>query len=247
MRVDVVFSPTQLTPSAVAGRVVAVLDVLRASTSIAAALHHGARAVVPLDSTEEVIKRAKAFDRGEVVLAGERRMRPISGFDIGNSPSEFSADVVEQKTVLLTTTNGTTALTALEKARDVVVSSYVNFTASLVYLRTAVAGDVDVVLLCAGRERQFALEDAACAGRYARHLARRPTVTLSDAAQASMLIEKRYGDRIERLFGDAEHGRALAQAGYVEDLTTCATLDLFPVIPIYADRQVTRLGPERER
>ena len=248
MRLDVLFSPPQLTPVQLTGRVVAVIDVLRASSSIAAALCNGARLVVPLAETEEVIRRAKAFDRSEVLLAGERKMRAIPGFDVGNSPAEFSPDAVAGKTVLLTTTNGTAALLALQGARDVVVASYVNFHVAVALLRTALRGGTDVTLLCAGRERQFALEDAACAGRYARALVGRAgAVDINDAARASILIDRRYGDRVDRVFADSEHGRALAEAGYESDLAACAAVDSYPIIPVFQDRQITKIGPDRER
>jgi 2-phosphosulfolactate phosphatase len=248
MRIEVFFSPTQVPASAVAGKVVAMIDVLRASSSIAAALDRGARAVLPFDSADEVITRAKSFDRKEIVLAGERKMLPIAGFDLGNSPLEFTAEAVEGKAVLLTTTNGTAALTTVQGARDIFIASYVNFTAVSTLLRTAVRAGTDVVLLCAGREKAFALEDAACAGRFVRHLIRNQTgVELNDAGQAAMLIEKRYGDRIDRVFADAEHGRALREAGFAQDLEACSSLDAYPVIPVYQERQITKIGPDRER
>ena len=90
MRVEVFFGTTGLTANESAGRIVVVIDVLRASTTIATALANGARTVIPLDSSDEVVTRAKAFDRSEVKLAGERQMRPIPGFDLGNSPREFT-------------------------------------------------------------------------------------------------------------------------------------------------------------
>ncbi len=248
MRIDVFFGPAGLTPSDVAGRVVVVIDVLRASTSIATALANGARAVIPVDSTEEVVTRAKAFARSEVKLAGERQMRPIPGFDLGNSPREFSREVVEGKTVLLSTTNGTAAIASLQGPRDVVIGSYVNFSAVLAMLRAALRGGADIAILCAGRDRQFSLEDAACAGRFVHQAMRRRTdVAVNDAAFASMLIDRRYSDNLMRLFSASAHGRALSEAGYGDDLTDCAAIDSYPIIPIYQDRQITKLGPERER
>jgi 2-phosphosulfolactate phosphatase len=246
--VDVVFGGASLAPSDVAGRVVAVIDVLRASTSIAAALANGARAVIPFETSEEAVTRSKAFERRDVLLAGERRMLPIPGFDLGNSPREFTRNVVEGKTVLMTTTNGTPAIANTAGARDVVVASYANYTAVLAMLRTALRGGADVMIVCAGRERQFSLEDAACAGRYVHNVVKRLTgVETNDAAQACALIDRKYGDNLARLFEAAEHGRALRDAGFAEDLTLCRTIDAFPVIPVYQDRQITKLGPDRER
>ena len=175
MRVDVLFGVQQLTPQDVQGRVVAVIDVLRASTTIAVALANDARAVLPFESSEEMITRSKHLERASFLLAGERRMLKIEGFDLGNSPREHTREAVEGKTVLLTTTNGTKALLAVQGARDVVVASYVNLTAVSAMLRTALRGGHDVTLVCAGQDRQFALEDAACAGRYVHTISKRLT------------------------------------------------------------------------
>ena len=248
MRVDVFFGPGQFAAADVAGRVVAVIDVLRASTTIAVALANGARAVLPFDSADEALTRAKSLERADMRLAGERRMLPIPGFDLGNSPKEFTPEAVEGKTILLATTNGTMALTAVQGARDVVVASYVNFSATLAMLRAAARSGTDLAIICAGRERQFSLEDAACAGRFVREIAKRvPESELNDAARACSMIDRRYGDDLARLFNDSEHGKALVAAGFADDLSLCATLDAYPVVPVYSDRQITRLGTDRGR
>ena len=248
MRLDVFFGTHLVAPGDSAGRVVAVIDVLRASTSIAAALSNGARAVVPFDTSEEVVTRAKTLSRSEVRLAGEQKMLRIPGFDLGNSPREFTPDVVGGKTVLICTTNGTGALIAVQGARDVVVASYVNLTAVLALLRTALRGGADVAIVCAGRGRQFSLEDAGCAGRYVNQVTRSLTsVDLNDAAVASTLIDRKYGNSLTRLFLASEHGRALQAAGFGHDLALCGTVDAFGVVPVYAERQITKIGAERER
>jgi 2-phosphosulfolactate phosphatase len=248
VRIDVVFGGAALTPADVQGRVVAVIDVLRASTSIGAALSNGARAVIPLESPEDAVTRAKTLERSDVLLAGERKMLTIPGFDLGNSPLEFTREAVEGKTVLMTTTNGTPAITNSQGARDVVIASYVNYTAVLAMLRSALRGGADITLVCAGRDKQFALEDAGCAGRYVSNVVKRLTgIELNDAAQACSLIDRKFGDQIIRLFEASEHGRALRDAGFGEDLTACAAVDSHPVIPLYQDRQITKLGPDRAR
>jgi 2-phosphosulfolactate phosphatase len=248
VRLDVFFGGHALTPADLYGRVVVVIDVLRASTTIAVALHNGAKAIVPLESSDEVVTRAKQFERSDVKMAGERKMKPIPGFDLGNSPREFTREAVEGKTVLLTTTNGTNALVGIQGARDVVIGSYVNYSAVLAMIRAAARGAADVSVICAGGGGQFSLEDTACAGRYIKGVIKRlANVRMNDAAYASILIEKKYGEHIDRLFADSSHGRALAEAGFAEDLGVCAQLDTFPVIPIYHDRQITKLGPDRER
>jgi 2-phosphosulfolactate phosphatase len=248
VRIDVLFGAAAMVPADVAGRLVAVIDVLRASTSIATALANGARAVIPLESSEDVVTRSKTLERDDVRLAGERRMRAIPGFDFGNSPREFTREAVEGKTILLTTTNGTPAIMNTQGARDVVIASFVNYSGVLAMMRAALRGGTDITIVCAGRDRQFALEDAGCAGRYVHNVTKRlSNVVLNDAAQVCVLIDRKYADDIPRLFDGSEHGRALREAGFAEDLAVCAALDSYPVIPIYQDRQITKLGSTREK
>jgi 2-phosphosulfolactate phosphatase len=155
---------------------------------------------------------------------------------------------VDGKTILMSTTNGTAAVLAVQGARDVVIASYVNFSAVLSMLRTALRGGADVAILCAGHERHFALEDTACAGLFVRHLIEKQTTAeINDAAQAAMLIDKKFGSGLKRLFRTSSHGIALAEAGFGDDLLACAKVDSYPVIPVYQDRQITKLGPERAR
>lgn len=247
MKLGVFMSPGEVASGDVQGHVVAVVDVLRASTTIAVALTNGARTVVPMEDVDEAITRSREFERSQVLLAGERKMVTIPGFDMGNSPLEFTEEAVSGRTILITTTNGTRALLALHGALDIVVASYVNHAAVSAMLRAA-AGSNDISIVCAGTEGHFSLEDAACAGRYVRSISQRgSSVTLNDAARACALIDGKYGDNITKIFTDSSHGQALAEAGFGDDLVACAAVDSHPVVPIYQDRQITRLGPDRER
>lgn len=248
MKLDVYMSPNEMGSGDTQGRVVAVIDVLRASSTIAAALDNGAKSVIPADSADEVITRSKQFERSHVKLAGERRMLAIPGFDMGNSPLEYTPEAVSGCTVLISTTNGTRALLGIQGARDIVIASYVNLSAISAMLRTAARSDMDIAIVCAGREGHFSLEDAACAGRYVRAITNRASsVVTNDAAQACALIDRKYGDNIAKIFKDSSHGKALEEAGFGGDLVVCASVDSHPVVPIYEERQITRLGPDRER
>ena len=247
MRLDVFYTPIQVKPADTAGRLVAIVDVLRASTSVATALGNGARTVMPVEGADEVIIRSKEFHRSQIILAGEQKMLPINGFDLGNSPQSFTPEAVKGKTILLTTTNGTRALRGVQGARDIVIASYVNFTAVLALMKVAASSNTDIAIICAGEEGSFTLEDAACAGRYVRAIPKRATVEMNDAASASVLIEKKYGDNIAKVFKESTHGKALEEAGFGADLAAAAEVDAYPVVPIYQERQITKLGPERAR
>lgn len=248
MRLDVFFGAHGLSSADVQGRVAVVIDVLRASTTIAVALHHGARTVIPFESAEECITRSKSFERGQYKLAGERKNLMIPGFDLGNSPREYTREVIEGKTILFTTTNGTVALIAAQAAREILVGSFVNFTAVSAMVRAAARAQHDIAIIAAGSERHFSLEDAVCAGRFVRAIRRGvANVDLNDGATAALQLEKRYGNDLPRLFTEATHGRSLTDTGFAEDLLICGALDAYPVVPVYQDRHITKLGPERER
>jgi 2-phosphosulfolactate phosphatase len=236
MRLDVHLDHSSLASGDHAGRTVVVIDVLRASTTIATALHNGAREVIAAPGPDEARAQASQFPEGQALLTGERNARKIAGFDLGNSPLEFRREIVSGKTIVLTTTNGTRALLAAAGgARDVLVGSYVNFSVVLRAVRSALQQGTDVAMVCAGSDRRFSLEDAACAGRFARFVVRTAewgaTVRLNDAAKASLHIENHYAEDIARLFADADHGRALRDAGFAADLEACAQVDAYPVVP----------------
>ncbi|MGI9044851.1 MAG: 2-phosphosulfolactate phosphatase [Gemmatimonadaceae bacterium] len=246
MKLEVYMSP-RTAPSDVQGKVVAVIDVLRASSTIAVALSNGARRLVPFETPDDAITRSRQLERGEVLLAGEQKNVAIPGFDMGNSPLEFTPEKVGGRTIFISTTNGTRALTGLQGARDVVVASYVNHSAVTAMLRAA-SREADILIVCAGEEGHFSLEDAACAGRYVRTImGQNGSITTNDAGLACSLIDRKYGDNIAKIFKDSTHGQALTEAGFGDDLVACAAVDSHPVVPIYQDKQITRLGPDRER
>jgi 2-phosphosulfolactate phosphatase len=248
VRIDCFVGISEITTAEIAGRSMAVIDVLRATTTIPVALSSGARAVIPLENAEEVVLRSKSFGRGEVLLAGERKMLMVPGFDLGNSPSQFTREAVDGKTVLFATTNGTPALVSVAAAREVMAASYVNFSAVAAVLLAALRAGHDVGILCSGRERHFSLEDAACAGRFVRVAVEAfPAIAMNDGARACALVDATYREDRARLFADADHGKALAEAGFTGDLELAGALDAFPVVPVYQDRQITKLGPDREQ
>jgi len=242
VKIDVFFTPAGVTPQDVQGRSVVVVDVLRATTTIAVALTHGARAVVPAGSTEEALRIAQNLERDDVVLAGERKSVRIPGFALGNSPHEFSIDAVKGKTIVLSTTNGTPALLSANGAREVFAMAAVNFGAVVAKCRQVLADHADLVILCAGRERQFALEDAFAAGRLAKVLLPEgglKVVAVNDGGLACLELARHFGQRWMRAFKASAHGRNLAELGFGADLKLCADEDTHPILPLYADRRIT--------
>src|SRR5882724_6953954 len=168
MKLSVYFTPQGVSPADVAGRPVLVLDILRATTCIVAALAHGARAIVPAATSEDAIRIAQNLDKHTVLLAGEKRAERIPGFALGNSPLEMTPDVVASKTIVMATTNGTPAFIAATSGQPVIVGAAVNFQAAAAAVAAQFTEHQALAILCAGRERQFSLEDAYAAGRFAQ-------------------------------------------------------------------------------
>lgn len=242
MKLSVYFTPLGIQNQAIAEKPVLVLDVLRATTSIVAALAHGARAVVPAESPDEALGRAANLERETVLLAGERNMLPVEGFDLGNSPREMSAEVVTGKTIVMATTNGTPALVTAEPAGTVLVGAVTNFSAALGRARQLADNSDEFVIICAGRRRMFALEDAYTAGRYAEELLSgrdRKSDDLNDAAIAALELVRRYGDRWQRAIGASAAARDLQKLGFDGDLEAATEVDAHAIVPVYSERLIT--------
>ena len=245
MKLDVLFTPLGLTPAEVQGRTVFVIDILRLSTTVCAALHHGARAVVPVPSTEEALRLAQTLGPSEVVLAGERNGVPIPGFPLGNSPREMTAEAVRGRLVVTTTTNGTGALLAMQGAAQVYSAAAANFSLAAERAREVWSKERDLLIVCAGRDHRFALEDAYCAGRLASAAlgGARRRQGLNDAGLAALHLVRRYGERWERPLLTSRAGRELVKLGLKQDVLDAARPDAYPVLSIFHDRRITAAAP----
>jgi len=216
VHVHVAFTPaeTAVAPLAV------VIDVLRATSTIAQALAGGYERVLCCGEIDEA--KALRASEGDGLLAGERACVRIPGFDLGNSPSEFL--VPQGETVILTTTNGTRALVAAARQCErVLAGSLLNLEAVASVARD---GGGDVAIVCAGVQGAFAMDDAYCAGRLAERLGGEP----SDAAAAAIRLARSFGSAEEGLAA-SQSGRNLVAAGLEEDIGWCAREGVLEVVP----------------
>ncbi|MCX6843243.1 MAG: 2-phosphosulfolactate phosphatase [candidate division WOR-3 bacterium] len=232
MRISVAPVPQEFTDDD-ADTGVVVVDVFRASTTIAAALAGGARFVLPVADVEQAMRLAEPYAENEVLLGGERECRRIDGFHLGNSPREYTRETVAGKVVIFTTTNGTQALAAAEDAGAVFVGSFVNFSAVV----EAVAGFDAVTILCAGNNGRLSLEDFACAGGLVGRLAKR-TSQLDDAAMAARAAYKDLKEDLHRSLMSTEHAHRLADLGFRADLEFALKVDSIPVVPRLHDGRI---------
>jgi len=241
MTLDVVFSPAALTAAEVQGRTAFVIDILRATTSMCAALNHGAKALIPVASTEEALRLAQTIGSTDVLLAGEKNCLRIPGFHLGNSPLEMTETAVRGKTLIVSTSNGTRALLACQGASAVYGACAANLAVAAERARETLERDGDLVIVCAGRDGAFSLDDAYCAGRLAAAAlgGTRPRRGLNDAAIASLDLVRRYGERWERPLRYSRAGRELIKLGFLDDVLDAARLDAYPVLAHFHERRVT--------
>jgi 2-phosphosulfolactate phosphatase len=217
-----------------------VIDLLRATTTICYALAAGAKEVVPFREIDEARAAANRAGSDEAILAGERRGLLIDGFDLGNSPAEFTPDRVAGRRVFLTTTNGTQALHHARMARRVIVGAAVNLSAIV----ASVKNEPRVAIVCAGTDGNETLEDILAAGAMVEKLTSSPAAIwkLNDAAIAAarewrLLAGKAdiSGRPIHEQFAlalrDTLGGRNCIEVGNGADLPDCAAIDRFQIIP----------------
>lgn len=240
MRCDVILVPSELPENALAGRAVAVVDILRASTTIVAALDAGARDVVPTASVDEATKLAETLGREHIVLCGERDGMKINGFDRGNSPSEFTPEAVKGKTLVMATTNGTMMLNRVKPSSLVCVACINNARAAAAAL---IAVNQDIILACSGKLGRFSLEDAAGAGLIVSQVAElAPGAGLSDGAVMALTLYQKYKKNLVRALKAGEHGRYLKGLGFAADLEYAARENITETVPTLREGRITRMG-----
>src|SRR5215218_2082919 len=241
MKIDIVFTPAGLSPGEVQGRAVFVIDILRATTTMCAALDHGAKAIIPVASTEEALRLAQTIGSDDVLLAGEKDCVRIPGFHLGNSPLEMTELAVRGKTIIVTTSNGTKALLATQGASAAYPAAAVNLSAAAEKAREALESDRHILIVCAGRGGAFSLDDAYCAGRLAAAVlgSPRPRRGLNDAAMACLDLVRRYRESWERPLAYSRAGRELVRLGFGDDVREAARMDAYPVLPHFHERRVT--------
>ncbi|MEL7237349.1 MAG: 2-phosphosulfolactate phosphatase [Planctomycetota bacterium] len=218
--------PTLLGEGHLRDRTVLVIDVLRATTTIAAALHAGADEVRVFADIDEA--REAAADDGSL-LAGERRCKPIDGFDFGNSPGELAAANLRGKSLCMTTTNGTRAILATQGAAEVFTVAMVNLSATCKHVRSL---GRDVTIVAAGTDGQATEEDTLVA--YVVKSGLRQT---TDAVSLAF-VHAELMDAMCRSRG----GKNLVEAGYTADIDVASRPDLYPVVARVEGDRVARVA-----
>jgi len=218
------------------GDLIIVIDVLRSGTTILNALTNGAQAAVPAMTLEEAYKLRRKHP--EYLLAGERGGQKPKGFDLGNSPLEFTCQRVEGKTLVITTTSGTAALVRSKTAKWVLVGVFLNALAvARKAEQIAIRETIGVSFVLSGEKGRFSLEDFLCAGAIANGFAS-GKAHFSDKVQAALLVFKQAENNLIGNVMKAKHAEHLVQQGFKGDVAFSCSLNAFRTVPMYADGKI---------
>ncbi len=240
MKIDVLPVYGKQTDNQLQDTTVIVVDVLRATSSIICALNGGAVKVVPTVDAGDAVALASRLGARECVLGGERGGVKISGFDLGNSPKEYLSRTVRNKTVIVSTTNGTGALYSVRSADRILLGSMINRTAAA---KAAAAESGDILIVCAGTEGQPSADDLLTAGAIIDAVRMYATVREGELTDMALLCESLYNNWKEGRFSLAGtfHYSRLAAMGFDEDVAFCFTPDSTDTVPVYKDGVIVKL------
>ena len=223
-KIEVCLSPELLHLFEVKNKVVVIVDILRATSSMVAGFAYGVKSIVPVAKIDE----CKALQKKGLLAAAERDGVKVEGFELGNSPFNYMEDFVKGQTIAMTTTNGTLALSKSKAADAIIIGAFINLNAVVDFLERQ---SLDVVVVCAGWKGHFNLEDTLFAGAVIGALE-----STFDAAQDSALMAKELykcaGDDLYGFLQNSSHFKRLEHLEISKDVEFCLTLNQFDIVPI---------------
>ncbi len=225
-------SPALLDLYEVDKSIVVIIDVLRATSTIATALHNGAKSIIPVDSIAECIRIGKQIDS---ITAGERDGRIAEGLENGNSPFEYAKEFISGKTLVLTTTNGTKLLhMALDKnAKAIITGSFPNLTAVCNFLVTK---KQNVILGCAAWKNRVNIEDTLFAGAVINKIGHHFSINCDSSQIATTMYNEAKADLFEFMKAkNASHYQRLSGYGLEKDIRYCLTKDIADISVVYEE------------
>ncbi len=237
MHADLYMVPGPLKEKGLTDKTLVVIDILRASTTICCALKAGAKSVIPISEPGEAAELRTKIGIGNSLLCGERNGVKIENFDLGNSPLEYTEEVVAGKDIILTTSNGTRVYSRAASSCTIITGAIVNISA----VASMVAREgKELAILCAGEMGHFSIEDTICGGMLIHKLLtdEKLSLELNDAASLALLLYRSNSRALKETISQGEHGRFLKKIGFGKDVELAAQADSIPVRPILRDSRI---------
>lgn len=230
MKIDVVISADYIREDIIKDKVVVVIDMLRATSVITTAIMNGCREVIPLLTVEEAFHMRDVLGKEDCILGGERRAVKIDGFDLSNSPLEYTREKVEGKIVIITTTNGTRALTNCTSAYRIFVGCMLNARSIANKLLEL---NRDVVIVNAGTNGQFSIDDYICTGFIIKEITKGSNkLDLTDISLTALKLYEDYPVVLEYI-SNAKHYNVMINLGLKEDINYCVQKNITKIVPEY--------------
>lgn len=236
-KLEVCLSPALLHLYDTQDAAVVIIDIFRATSTMVAALHNGARCIVPVASVAECI--ALGVSTPGSITAGERDGKVAEGLQYGNSPLEYPTDFITGKTLILTTTNGTRLLHMVQGASSIIIGSFLNLDAVCSHL---LGLGKNVLLACASWKDRVNLEDTLFAGAVAHQLAESFSINCDSTRMAIQLYKCAHDQELIAYLEDSSHYKRLSGFGLVGDMRYCLTKNLHPVVPVLNGGQIVLAG-----
>ncbi len=236
-RLEVCLSPALLHLYDTNGAIVVIIDIFRATSTITAALHNGAKSVIPVASVSECIELGNTIPNS--VTAGERDGKIVPGLQFGNSPMEYKPSFIQGKTLVLTTTNGTRLLHMVQGAYEILIGSFLNLDAICTYLA---AQNKNVLLGCASWKDRFNLEDTLFAGAVVEKIRDSFSINCDSARVARHLYLSSGGKDFLSFLKDSSHYQRLSDYGLEHDLAYCTTPNIHPIVPVLRGSEIVAVG-----
>jgi 2-phosphosulfolactate phosphatase len=238
VKIDVFFTIPQIREELLLKAEVILIDVLRATTTICHAMAAGCDSLIPVADLGEATSFVEVLDRKSLVLGGEKDGLKITEFDLGNSPLEYTPNVVGGKTLVLLSSNGSRALTRMRHLDRVLIASFANLGTVV----NGISAERDIVICCSGSADQFCLEDSVCAGMLINQLQQRfdsTTLELNDAARVGRILFEKYQNDLLTCFRESVHGRHLISIGMDQDLEVCSRINSLDNLPVFSKDRIT--------
>lgn len=236
-KLDVFYALHSFQEDELRDKVVVVIDVLRASSTIVTALMNGAKAVIPVADMGEASKISMNVDSDNYLLCGEKDGEKIEGYDLGNSPLEYSKDVVKGKTLIFNTTNGTKAIKKTLGSSQVFIASFLNVGTVVKQLSEV---NKEIVLVCAGWKGRLAFEDMLLAGNIIHDLCSGSLGDDSrDGAKVAFSLYDRYGKDIAAVIHKSNHAMRLKEIVGADDVDYCCQINTTDILPRLHEGMIT--------
>ena len=237
MKVDIIISADYIDESKIENKIAVVIDMFRATSVIVTALNNGCKEIIPYLTIEETLEHAKKFNREYYILGGERRAVKIDGFDLSNSPLEYTEAVIKNKIVLMTTTNGTRTLTKSTSAKRVLIAAMINARA---VARSLFEINEDVVIINAGTNGNFSMDDYICGGYIINEMLKDDeNLELTDIAKTANMIYEENPD-IMSYVKQATHYSVMKCLELDNDINYCIKKNIIDIVPEYKDNKIVK-------